>query len=207
MADGWVQAGRARNYQEYAARLKELRSAYVMQEYDGLHKKMVGVNDQLADVVDQLAAVRREIESRRTRQAELQMELEGAQEASRRAERDLLAAQNEQATVRQRGDFARQQILQLSEQRELLSQRHGDLGERLAARQADVTRHEEELAAAVVFLVQGGDKAPALKSVLEGPVEPEQLPAQLIRPARGSLLWLVDRDAAARLSPTRTTSG
>src|SRR6185436_15881134 len=68
-----VQAGRARSYQEYSLRLKELRSAYVMQEYDALHKKVVGITDQLNDVVDNLAAVRRQMEERRTRQAELQM--------------------------------------------------------------------------------------------------------------------------------------
>ena len=44
-----------------------------------------------------------------------------AQEASRKSERELLAAQNEQTNVKQRGEFAQQQILQLSEQRELLS--------------------------------------------------------------------------------------
>src|SRR3954470_13690677 len=47
-----VQAGRARSYQEYGTRLRELRSAYVLQEYDGLHKKVVAINDQLADLVD-----------------------------------------------------------------------------------------------------------------------------------------------------------
>jgi 6-phosphogluconolactonase len=52
-------------------------------------------------------------------------------------------------------------------------------------------------AACVIFLVSG-DKALALKAVLEGNYEPEQLPAQLIRPSHGRLLWLVDR-AAARL--------
>jgi 6-phosphogluconolactonase len=62
-------------------------------------------------------------------------------------------------------------------------------------------------AGSVLFLVRGEDKATALKSVLEGPTEPEQLPAQLIRPAGGSLLWLVDRDAAALLSPSLTASG
>jgi chromosome segregation protein len=142
-----VQAGRARNYQEYAARLKELRSAYVMQEYDGLHKKVVAIGEQLGDVVDQLAAVRREIEGKRTRQAELQMELEGAQEAARKAERELLAAQNEQVTVTQRGAFAREQITQLMQQRELLESRHGEMTERLGARQEDVKRHEGELGA------------------------------------------------------------
>jgi 6-phosphogluconolactonase len=53
-------------------------------------------------------------------------------------------------------------------------------------------------AACVIFLVIGGDKALPLKAVLEGPYEPEQLPAQLIRPQHGRLLWLVDQ-AGARL--------
>ena len=54
-------------------------------------------------------------------------------------------------------------------------------------------------AACVIFLVSGEDKALALKAVLEGPHEPEQLPAQLIHPSRGRLLWLIDRSAAKLL--------
>jgi 6-phosphogluconolactonase len=57
-------------------------------------------------------------------------------------------------------------------------------------------------AACVMFLVQGSDKAAALKAVFEKQFEPEQLPAQLIRPYRGRLLWLVDRAAAGLLAPT-----
>lgn len=52
----------------------------------------------------------------------------------------------------------------------------------------------------VMFLITRADKAPALKAVLEGPYEPEQLPAQLIQPASGNALWLIDRDAAKMLS-------
>jgi 6-phosphogluconolactonase len=55
-------------------------------------------------------------------------------------------------------------------------------------------------AASILFLVGGDDKAPALKSVLEGPFEPEQLPAQLIHPKNGKLLWLVDQAAARMLA-------
>jgi 6-phosphogluconolactonase len=54
-------------------------------------------------------------------------------------------------------------------------------------------------AACVIFLVSGEDKALPLKAVLEGPHEPEQLPAQLIRPSHGRLLWLIDRPAASLL--------
>lgn len=48
----------------------------------------------------------------------------------------------------------------------------------------------------VIFLVCGDDKALALKAVLEGRHEPDQLPAQLIRPNKGRLLWLLDSAAA-----------
>ena len=55
-------------------------------------------------------------------------------------------------------------------------------------------------AAQIIFMVTGADKAPALKAVLEGPYEPEQLPAQLIQPQIGKLLWLVDTAAGSMLS-------
>lgn len=48
----------------------------------------------------------------------------------------------------------------------------------------------------VNFVVTRADKARALKAVLEGPLEPEQLPAQLIQPQHGKVLWLVDRSRA-----------
>jgi len=49
-------------------------------------------------------------------------------------------------------------------------------------------------------MITRSDKALALKAVLEGPREPEQLPAQFIQPTAGRLLWLLDNDAAQKLS-------
>lgn len=54
--------------------------------------------------------------------------------------------------------------------------------------------------AMVVFMIGGAAKAPALKAVLEGPHEPEQLPSQLIAPANGQLFFLLDTAASAMLS-------
>ena len=54
--------------------------------------------------------------------------------------------------------------------------------------------------AEIIFMVTGADKAPALKAVLEGPFEPEQLPAQLLQPKNGRLLWLVDVAAGSMLT-------
>src|SRR5215471_9832265 len=56
-------------------------------------------------------------------------------------------------------------------------------------------------AARVVFMVHGAEKAPALKAVLEGPYEPEQLPAQIVQPQQGKALWLADPTAASMLAP------
>jgi 6-phosphogluconolactonase len=55
-------------------------------------------------------------------------------------------------------------------------------------------------AACVIFMVTGADKAPALTAVLERAYEPDQLPAQLIQPANGTLLWLVDTAAGGLLT-------
>lgn len=54
-------------------------------------------------------------------------------------------------------------------------------------------------AAHVIFLVAGADKAAALAQVLEGPKDPDRLPAQLIRPVSGRLMWFVDGAAAGLL--------
>jgi polyphosphate glucokinase len=54
-------------------------------------------------------------------------------------------------------------------------------------------------AACVMFIVSGPDKATALKGILEGPYEPDQLPAQLVNPTNGRLVWLLDRAAAQEL--------
>jgi 6-phosphogluconolactonase len=61
-------------------------------------------------------------------------------------------------------------------------------------------------AAAVLFLVAGADKAPALARVAGHPHEPQPveapgdpLPAQLVRPTTGQLEWLVDAQAASLL--------
>jgi 6-phosphogluconolactonase len=54
-------------------------------------------------------------------------------------------------------------------------------------------------AALVVFLVSGSDKALILRKVLKEAQDPRSIPAKLIKPVDGGLLWLVDRDAARLL--------
>jgi 6-phosphogluconolactonase/glucosamine-6-phosphate isomerase/deaminase len=39
--------------------------------------------------------------------------------------------------------------------------------------------------------------------VLEGPFEPEQLPAQFVQPESGKVLWLVDQAAGSMLAQAK----
>ena len=54
-------------------------------------------------------------------------------------------------------------------------------------------------AAEVMFLVSGEAKAAIVRRVIEGPRRPRELPAQLIAPAHGRMLWLLDAAAARDL--------
>ncbi len=54
-------------------------------------------------------------------------------------------------------------------------------------------------AASVIFLVSGKTKADILYTVFKGPLQPDDFPAQRIRPEDGSLTVITDQDAAAKL--------
>lgn len=54
-------------------------------------------------------------------------------------------------------------------------------------------------AAHVTFVISGESKARRLQQVIEGPFQPQALPAQLVSPTHGHLLWLVDAAAASHL--------
>jgi 6-phosphogluconolactonase len=58
--------------------------------------------------------------------------------------------------------------------------------------------------AIVLFLVYGDSKSKVLQHVLEGPNNPQLLPAQLIKPTQGKLLWFVDEAAASSLTSVRS---
>ncbi len=51
----------------------------------------------------------------------------------------------------------------------------------------------------ILFLVAGAEKAQAVRAVLRGDYRPDDLPAQLIQPTHGRMVWLLDREAARGL--------
>jgi len=53
----------------------------------------------------------------------------------------------------------------------------------------------------VVFLVSGGRKAAIVRTLLDLTGPTSEVPASLIRPRDGSVIWMLDRAAAAALTP------
>lgn len=70
---------------------------------------------------------------------------------------------------------------------------------KLSAWRLTLTAWTINQAANVTFLISGESKAEALQRVLAGRFTPEEVPAQMIRPERGQLRWLMDRAAATLL--------
>jgi 6-phosphogluconolactonase len=52
----------------------------------------------------------------------------------------------------------------------------------------------------VLFLVTGIDKADAVHEVIEGAYNPDEYPAQIVRPTHGEVTWMLDEAAASKLS-------
>jgi len=55
----------------------------------------------------------------------------------------------------------------------------------------------------ILFLVTGAEKADAVRAVLEGDYQPEEYPAQIVRPTQGEVTWMLDTAAASTLRQRR----
>jgi 6-phosphogluconolactonase len=57
----------------------------------------------------------------------------------------------------------------------------------------------------ILFLVIGDEKADAVQAVLEGDYQPDEYPAQIVRPPHGEVTWMLDTNAAAKLQKRNNT--
>ena len=51
----------------------------------------------------------------------------------------------------------------------------------------------------VLFLVTGAEKQDAVQAVLEGEYQPDEYPAQIVKPTKGEVTWMLDTAAAGKL--------
>jgi 6-phosphogluconolactonase len=75
---------------------------------------------------------------------------------------------------------------------------HPDSGQKRVSINGKVINTAKEVA----FLVTGASKAEKVKAVVEKTAGSEVYPAALVNPTSGNLVWFLDEDAAAGLSPS-----
>ena len=52
----------------------------------------------------------------------------------------------------------------------------------------------------VLFMVTGAEKADVVHTILEGDYQPDEYPAQIVRPTNGEVTWMLDTAAAGKLT-------
>jgi len=141
-----VQAGRARSYQEYNARIGELRHMTSLYEYDQLHTRLSNISAQRAEASDSLTFQKRQLETLRRRHQDMQLEIDALQDSVRRTEREQAALETQRLSFEQQAQFSRQQAQQLTEQLAQLCLRQDDLAKRLEKAHEEIGVRTQTLA-------------------------------------------------------------
>lgn len=111
-----VQAGKARNYQEYANRLNALRLTYSLQEYHNFHTQLADLNKQREDAQFRLDDIATELQRSTGELDEKRQGLEALQQTKQRYEHELIQTRANIQSAKQRQQYASQQLEQIAEQ-------------------------------------------------------------------------------------------
>jgi chromosome segregation protein len=138
------QAAKARNYQQYNERLRELQLQYALAEYHDLRQKLDAVSEELeaaqnkrqtaGDALAEQEQQLHEADQQRQAQAKKQKELD----------QQRLEKQSEKEQAEQRAEFARSRLDELHKQIEREEQRLGELDERRGQLEADQQQHQQQ---------------------------------------------------------------
>ena len=138
-----IQAGRARNYQEYANRLRELRLQYSLADYHRLQQQLISLNDAYEQAEADRAAASRGLSDLEARVADLRNEREQIASEQRETEREKEALQSEVRQAEHRKALAERSLEDLEQQIEQQMQRLAELSERAFELKAEQESQEE----------------------------------------------------------------
>lgn len=140
-----IQAGKARSYNEYSTKLRELRLQYSMQEYHTHASQLGELEARLNEANARLEEVSAELA---TAQNELALNRSGFEELSQQKQRTshaLVQARADVQSAKQRQEFAQQQLEQIADQLEQFGRDQVAVDEK----RAEVDSHLQEQSAAL----------------------------------------------------------
>ena len=109
------QAGKARNYQEYSAKLAELRSLFSLAEYHRLGKQRKELQAQADGLTDQLAGLNAQIDQLETARTATETELADLERLSRELDAKLATVTAQVDTCQQRVEMLTARVKELSD--------------------------------------------------------------------------------------------
>jgi chromosome segregation protein len=140
-----IQAGKARSYNEYSARLRELRLQYALQEYHQHATQLTELEAKQTEAAVKLDEVSRELAEAQNGLAVNRQEFEELSQQKQRTEHQMVQAKADVHSAQQRQQFAQQQLEQIAEQLEQFEADRAGIGEKAA----EVESHLAEQSAAL----------------------------------------------------------
>jgi chromosome segregation protein len=141
-----VQAGKARNYQEYAIRLNELRLQYSLQEYHVLHTQVAELQQGHEDAKFRLDDAFADLSRSQNALAEKREQFEVLNRAKQQAEHQLVETRAAVQSAQQRQAWASEQLRQIEDQYEQFTADREAAAERLAEVEANMETETAALA-------------------------------------------------------------
>jgi chromosome segregation protein len=131
-----LQAGKARNYREYEARLNELRSGFAMAEYHRFSNEIRALTEQVRESSDQAKSIRTEIGGHEESEVELGARLDCLGEEVNGADSAFLQSKSELMAQEERIESAKERALEQRGLLDRLRQRHKSDTDRLGESKA-----------------------------------------------------------------------
>jgi chromosome segregation protein len=127
-----VQAGKARNYQEYVGRLNDLRLSYALKEYHTHSTHLSELDQEREDAQFRLDDAAGDLMKSQNELAEKRERFEGVSQARQRSEYELVQAKAAMQSAQQRQHYATQQLEQIADQVEQFERDRAVLEEKAA---------------------------------------------------------------------------
>jgi chromosome segregation protein len=127
-----IQAGKARSYNEYSTRLRELRLQYALQEYHQHATQLGDFEQKQAEAAARLEEVSGQLAQAQNDLAVNRQEFDQLAQTKQRTEHQLVQAKADVHSAQQRQQFARQQLEQIAEQLEQFEQDRAGIEEKAA---------------------------------------------------------------------------
>lgn len=142
-----LQAGKARNFKEYDARLRELRASYSMAEYHKLSEAIATEKSQVEAGERRIAELRSDIERIETEQSKLAVDTDKIGGDIQAQEHELARVRSELAGQKERMEAANSRIGEEQEHLRRAEARHQQQSNRLTQQQSELDEASAKLSA------------------------------------------------------------